>query len=616
METKPSHPHSSSIPSTSSSSSISSPSATASPSTDITCDQKIEFHEETNDNVVTNGSPFVPPSSLSSTEPCTTLVITTASDSVDTLNNDNKEDHVRKTSSPPSVSLQRSATDFSTPSATLAPPHPVTHDTKTNKPYSIFSKRQKGMIVILAALSSFISPFSANIYFPALNTIRIDLNTTAEMISLTVTVYMIFQGLSPSFWGSLSDSWGRRPVYLMTLFIYVLACIGLFYTPNYTALLILRMLQAVGSSSVIAIGAGTIGDIAGPSERGGYMGVYGLGSMLGPILGPVLGGTISSTLGWRWIFGILAIFTGCLLLGLFFLLPETLRSLVGDGSVYANPTPYQYFTERHRKKKEQQIDIFINHKKSRFLVLPNPFVSLAYLMEKDVAVVLMYNALQYASFYCVLTSLSGLLSKLYGLNEFEIGFCYLASGLGAGMGSMASGRIMDWQFKRLAKKMGMEDHELKRGKMPLEFPLEQARMNFTWVYGIFFCMAMITYGWCLEIKIPLPLVLVFKCIMGFSVTATHNATTTLLVDLFPNNSAAIVASNNIVRCLLGAVAVLAINPGIYALGIGWMFTAISSVLFLSRALIIIELKLGPKWRVQRIERIETEKNTVSTIHSS
>jgi MFS family permease len=86
-----------------------------------------------------------------------------------------------------------------------------------------------------------------------------DLKTTAEMINLTVTVYMIFQGLSPSFWGSLSDSWGRRPVYLMTLFIYVMSCIGLAFSPNYTTLLVLRMLQAFGSSSVIAIGAGTIG---------------------------------------------------------------------------------------------------------------------------------------------------------------------------------------------------------------------------------------------------------------------------------------------------------------------------------------------------------------------
>ncbi|KAI8331016.1 major facilitator superfamily domain-containing protein [Chlamydoabsidia padenii] len=468
-------------------------------------------------------------------------------------------------------------------------------------------------------MSSFISPFTANIYFPVLNTLRVDLKTSAELISLTVTVYMIFQGLSPSFWGSLSDSWGRRPVYLMTIFIYVMACIGLSLTPNYTTLLVLRMLQAFGSSSVIAIGAGTIGDIAVPSERGGYMGVYGLGSMLGPILGPVLGGTISSTLGWRWIFGVLAIFSGCLFILLFFCLPETLRSLVGNGSIYANPTPAQYFAERRRRKQqhghklnedeEKKIEGSPQKKRSRFLVLPNPFVSLVYLREKDVAVVVMYNALQYAAFYCILTSVTGLFTKIYGLNEFQIGLCYLANGAGSGLGSVSSGRIMNWQFKRLAKKMGLEDHEIKRGEMPLEFPLERARMNFTWAYGVIFCIAMVAYGWGLQVKAPLALSLCLQVIMGFSITATNNATNTLLVDLFPNNSAAIIASSNIVRCLLGAMAVVLIIPGIVALGTGWMFTTVSSILFVSRFLIIIELKYGSKWRLERMERSMTQSSS-------
>lgn len=64
----------------------------------------------------------------------------------------------------------------------------------------------------------------------------------------------IFQGLSPSLWGSLADQWGRRPVYLCTMVVYLGANIGLALAPNYPALLVLRMLQAFGSSSVIAIG--------------------------------------------------------------------------------------------------------------------------------------------------------------------------------------------------------------------------------------------------------------------------------------------------------------------------------------------------------------------------
>lgn len=84
------------------------------------------------------------------------------------------------------------------------------------------------------------------------------MKVTERMVSLTVTIYMIFQGISPSFWGSLADSWGRRPIYVTMFLVYILACIGLECTQNYAALLVLQMVQAFGSSSAVAVGAGSI----------------------------------------------------------------------------------------------------------------------------------------------------------------------------------------------------------------------------------------------------------------------------------------------------------------------------------------------------------------------
>lgn len=100
---------------------------------------------------------------------------------------------------------------------------------------------------------------------------------------------MIFKGVSPSFWGSLADNIGRRPVYIVTFFIYLGSCIGLACTNNYAGLLILRMLQAVGSSSATALCVGTIGDISLPSERGGNIGISSMGSTVGSLIGPSLG---------------------------------------------------------------------------------------------------------------------------------------------------------------------------------------------------------------------------------------------------------------------------------------------------------------------------------------
>lgn len=114
----------------------------------------------------------------------------------------------------------------------------------------------------------------------------------------------------------------------------------------------------------------------------------------------------------------------------------------------------------------------------------------------------------------------------------------------------------------------------------------------------------------------------FIFIVTYTSSSTFCAINTLLVDLFPNNSAAIIASNNFtrynlerfyylyqitylyfsIRCILGALAVFCVNPGVDLIGIGWFFTTVSLIVFVSRTILIVELKYGPKWRLQRSER--------------
>jgi multidrug resistance protein len=144
---------------------------------------------------------------------------------------------------------------------------------------------------------------------------------------------MILQGLSPGFFAAVSDSIGRRPTYLVCFFIYVASNIGLALCRTFWLLMLLRAIQATGNSATVALGAGVIADIALPMERGGYLGIFGVGPLAGPSLGPVLGGALAQRLGWRSIFWFLAIFGGVFTVFLIMFLPETLRSIVGNGSV-------------------------------------------------------------------------------------------------------------------------------------------------------------------------------------------------------------------------------------------------------------------------------------------
>ncbi|GAB1200592.1 hypothetical protein APSETT444_009966 [Aspergillus pseudonomiae] len=74
-----------------------------------------------------------------------------------------------------------------------------------------------------------------------------------SLATLTVTIYMIVQGVTPTFWGSISDATGRRPVFIGTFIVYMIANVALAVSTNYGELMAFRALQAAGSAATISI---------------------------------------------------------------------------------------------------------------------------------------------------------------------------------------------------------------------------------------------------------------------------------------------------------------------------------------------------------------------------
>ncbi|SPQ24148.1 0a0ea045-a5b6-47b8-baeb-9413dc6c4f26 [Thermothielavioides terrestris] len=94
-------------------------------------------------------------------------------------------------------------------------------------------------------------------------------DVSPQAINLTITLFFVFQGIAPSFWSPLSDSFGRRPVYLATFTIYTAASLGLSISDrNYPALLLLRAMQSIGGSAVLSLAYAVVADVTVHSERG------------------------------------------------------------------------------------------------------------------------------------------------------------------------------------------------------------------------------------------------------------------------------------------------------------------------------------------------------------
>ncbi|KAI8093062.1 major facilitator superfamily domain-containing protein [Halteromyces radiatus] len=488
------------------------------------------------------------------------------------------------------------------------------------------------MITILVTVASFFSPFSISSYFPAMILIEKDLHISSQQMYFTITVYMIFQAIAPSFWSHWADSHGRRPVYLITLLLYILSNIGLAKADSYAMLLCFRILQAFGASSVIGIGAGTIADITTPEERGSYQGWYSLGFTLGPAIGPAMGGLISRYLGWRCIFWSLSI--SCMLhwLLLVFFLPETLRTRVGDGSGYANPTPVQWWRYRRQKQEryQQEVKVELDMDKKKDTVtgtctlffdrmddsdtfsrplwkrcLDIFFEPLSYIKYNDVLMLVFFYALQYAANYTVITMIPPILSDNgYNLDTWTIGLTYLANGCGCLIGSILQGYILNYDYYRYNKtntsSLPISPNSLPETVTETSYPfLERARLHWVWPNALIFNVVLVVYGWCVDVRTPLPFLLTAQVIMGFTSQSVFNSIQTLLIDLFPQRTASINACNNIFRCFIGASATLMIDPTTRILGYGWTYTMVSGILFGSRLFLLVEMKYGPRWRQDR-----------------
>lgn len=154
----------------------------------------------------------------------------------------------------------------------------------TNAPWSIWSSKQRKLIILTASFASLLSPLSGQIYFPALDTIAKDLHVSNSLVNLSITTYLIFQAIAPTFTAQLSDSLGRRPLYMVCFVLYMAANIGLGAQNSYAALLVLRCFQSAGSSGTVALSNAVATDITTPADRGRYIAYAAAIPMLGPTL--------------------------------------------------------------------------------------------------------------------------------------------------------------------------------------------------------------------------------------------------------------------------------------------------------------------------------------------
>ncbi|CVL06409.1 probable dityrosine transporter [Fusarium proliferatum] len=468
-------------------------------------------------------------------------------------------------------------------------------------PYTVFSDWEKVGIIILVSFLAMISPLSSTVFLPAIPSIAKDMDVSISLVNLTVTTYLIFQGITPSFIGNFSDTYGRRPAYMICCAIYLAANIGLALQNNYTALIILRCLQSCGSSATIALGSATSADMVTRAERGKYLGYAAMGVTLGPALGPVIGGLLDHYLGWRSIFWFLTIFSAALFLVIFIFLPETCRNVVGNGGI--SPPWWNMSLIGYLKQRKQEHVETVDEQPSR--KRPNPFASLKILFDKETGLILGFSAFMYGGYYMVLSTLSAQLTSRFNYSSVVIGLCYLPMGVGSICYRYTAGSVMDWNFRRYAKRQGIEIVKNRQQDLRL-LPIERMRIEISLPFVYMACAMIIIYGWVMDQKLALAGIEISLFFLALSISGAMNNLNTLIVDLNTHSAATAVAANNLARCLVGAGAVAVADPMINEWGLGWTSVFASGVWVIFSILLWVVMWKGHNWRMKKQKKRDND----------
>lgn len=404
------------------------------------------------------------------------------------------------------------------------------------------------------------------------------------------------------FVASVSDSFGRRPAYILCFTLYIAANLGLSLANSYGALLGLRCLQSAGSSGTISLANGVVGDLVTSSERGTFIAIASSGTILGPTIAPIIGGLLAQYLDWHWIFWFLLILAGAFAVPFLLFFPETCRAIVGNGSI-APPLLNRCLTDviRNRKRAQLSHEHQVEKPQKTKIKIPNPIKIMYDIADFETILILLPAGFSSAVLQAVMTDASSEFTSKYGYNEIEVALLFIPLGVGGIVSILTTGKLVDKAYRRHAANMGIE-LEQNRIQDLSNFPIERARLMVSIPIFVLIGAFTIAYGWIMSSKVSIagPVIVLF--ILGYGMIAVYQVLSVLLVDLHPGQAATASAANNLMRCELGAAFAAFISPMINGIGTGWSYTILALIIIITVPPLLLCIRYGISWRRNKAEK--------------
>ncbi|PVH72068.1 MFS general substrate transporter [Cadophora sp. DSE1049] len=416
----------------------------------------------------------------------------------------------------------------------------------------LFPQWKKWMITLLVAFATLAVAFASSAYSGGIEEILATFQISTEVATLGISVFVLGFAIGPLLWAPLSELYGRQILFFSTYAMLTAFNAGAAGAQNIQTLIILRFFAGAFGSSPLTNAGGVIADMFPASERGLAMSIFAAAPFLGPVIGPIVGGFLGQTEGWRWVEGLMAIFTGALWIIGSLTIPETYTPVIlrrraaklskMTGKVYRSATEINHGT----KTISQEFKT----------ALSRPWILL--FREPIVLLLSIYMAIIYGTLYMMFGAFPIVYQQQRGWSPGIGGLSFI--GVAVGMIGAVCYSIFD-------NKRYIKIDAKHNGNAPPEARLPPALIG-----SIALPIGLFWFAWTNYPSIHWSVSIIGATPFGFGMVLVFLSIMNYLIDSYVIYAASVLAANSVLRSLFAAAFPLFTTYMYQNLGIHWAST--------------------------------------------
>ena len=408
----------------------------------------------------------------------------------------------------------------------------------------------KYAVVLQITMTAFFLPMASSIFAPAGDVIAEEFGVSKQIALLNQTGFVCMLGIGPLFLAPMSETFGRRVIYLTCLAIFTLLQIPCALAPNVATFIAFRALSGFFGSVGVGNGGGSIADMFEASERAKVLGFYMIAPLLAPSVGPAIGGAILNVTSWRALAWLMLILGGTTTIVSYFFMYETRATTI----LQQRKTRLE---EKHPKTHYYVEGV--NEQSIPAKIAGNSTRAVKILATQPIVLIMsIYQALIFSTMYSLYASFSTIWSDPpYEFDKRQVGLAYLAPALGFII--TAFGIIIPFIDKVYDQLSRRYDDD---GKPEYRLPLAN-------IGAVFLPISLFWFGWSVEKGMHWAVPLAAMVFFGASQASIFNCVQTYYTEAYESNAASALAAGSFLRSQVGGVVPLFVSTLFQTVGYGW-----------------------------------------------